>query len=281
MSATPIPRTLALIIYGDLDVSVMDELPPGRTPVGTVLVGEDKRQRMYGFVRKQVGEGRQVYIVCPSVEENGGALWEDGPGMDLKAVTAYAHELREKVFPDLRVGFVHGKLKSKEKEAAMAAFAGGELDVLVSTTVIEVGVDVPNASLMIVENAERFGLSQLHQLRGRVGRGKHKSWCVLVTSSRSETARERLKALCATGDGFQIAEEDLRLRGPGDFFGKRQHGLPQLKVADFAADMELVKEARAAAEELIAIDPELKKPSHRLLKRRVGELFEENAELFN
>ena len=281
MSATPIPRTLALIIYGDLDVSVMDELPPGRTPVDTLLVGEDKRRRMYGFVRKQVGEGRQVYIVCPSVEENGGAGWEDGPGMDLKAVTAYARELREKVFPDLRVGFVHGKLRSREKEAAMAAFAGGELDVLVSTTVIEVGVDVPNASLMIVENAERFGLSQLHQLRGRVGRGKHKSWCVLVTASRSETARERLKALCATNDGFQIAEEDLRLRGPGDFFGKRQHGLPQLKVADFAADLELLKEARSAAEELIAADPELKKPSHRLLKRRVRELFEENAELFN
>ena len=281
MSATPIPRTLALIIYGDLDVSVMDELPPGRTPVDTLLVGEDKRQRMYGFVRKQVGEGRQVYIVCPSVEENGGAFWEDGPGLDLKAVTAYAEELREKVFPDLRVGFVHGKLKSREKEAAMAAFAGGELDVLVSTTVIEVGVDVPNASLMIVENADRFGLSQLHQLRGRVGRGKHRSWCVLVTSSRSETARERLKALCATNDGFQIAEEDLRLRGPGDFFGKRQHGLPQLKVADFAADIELLKEARAAAEELITADPELKKPAHRLLKRRVRELFEENAELFN
>ena len=279
MSATPIPRTLALIIYGDLDVSVMDELPPGRTPVDTLLVGEDKRQRMYGFVRKQVAEGRQVYIVCPSVEENG-CGWEDGPGMDLKAVTAYAKELREKVFPDLRVGFVHGKLKSKEKEAARAAFAGGEMDVLVSTTVIEVGVDVPNASLMIVENAERFGLSQLHQLRGRVGRGRHQSWCVLVTSSRSETARERLKALSATNDGFQIAEEDLRLRGPGDFFGKRQHGLPQLKVADFAADMELLREARAAAEKLIAGDPELKKPAHRLLKYRVRELFEENRELF-
>lgn len=280
MSATPIPRTLALIIYGDLDVSIMDELPPGRTPVSTFTVGEDKRQRMYGFVRKQVGEGRQVYIVCPSVEENSGG-WEDGPGMDLKAVTAYARQLQEQVFPDLRVGFVHGKLKSKDKEAVMAAFAGGTLDVLVSTTVIEVGVDVPNASLMIIENADRFGLSQLHQLRGRVGRGKHQSWCVLVSSSRGETARERLKALCATTDGFQIAEEDLRLRGPGDFFGKRQHGLPQLKVADFAADLELLKEARAAAEELIAADPELKKPSHRLLKRRVRELFEENAELFN
>ena len=279
MSATPIPRTLALIIYGDLDVSVMDELPPGRTPVATFAVGEDKRRRMYGFVRKQVGEGRQVYIVCPSVEENGG--WEEGPGMDLKAVTSYARQLQEQVFPDLRVGFVHGKLKPKEKEAVMAAFAGGELDVLVSTTVIEVGVDVPNASLMVVENAERFGLSQLHQLRGRVGRGKHQSYCVLMTASRSETARERLRALCATNDGFQIAEEDLRLRGPGDFFGKRQHGLPQLKVADFAADMELLKEARQAAEELIAADPALSKPAHAVLREKVRELFEENAELFN
>ncbi len=284
MSATPIPRTLALIIYGDLDVSVMDELPPGRTPVSTFAVGEDKRQRMYGFVRKQVAEGRQVYIVCPSVEESGDLpQWEEpgGASMDLKAVTTYARELQEKVFPDLRVGFVHGKLKTAEKEAVMADFTAGKLDVLVSTTVIEVGVDVPNASLMVVENAERFGLSQLHQLRGRVGRGKHQSYCVLVTSSRSETARERLKALCATNDGFQIAEEDLRLRGPGDFFGKRQHGLPQLKVADFAADMELLKEAQAAAAELIAGDPELKKSSHRLLKRKVRELFEENAELFN
>ena len=280
MSATPIPRTLALIIYGDLDVSVINELPPGRTPVRTLLVGEDKRARMYGFVRRQVAGGRQVYIVCPAVEEDGGG-WEDGPGMDLKAVTAYAAQLREKVFPDLRVGFVHGRLKAAEKEAVMSAFHRGELDVLVSTTVIEVGVDVPNASLMIVENAERFGLSQLHQLRGRVGRGKHQSWCILMTSSRSETARERLRALCATNDGFRIAEEDLRLRGPGDFFGKRQHGLPQLKVADFAADLELLEEARAAAQELVAADPELKKPAHRLLKRRVRELFEENGGLFS
>ena len=280
MSATPIPRTLALIIYGDLDVSVINELPPGRTPVSTYLVGEDKRQRMYGFVRKQVGEGRQAYIVCPSVEENAGG-WEDGPGMDLKAVTAYAKELQEKVFPDLRVGLVHGKLKSKEKEAAMVAFTQGEMDVLVSTTVIEVGVDVPNASLMVIENAERFGLSQLHQLRGRVGRGRHQSYCVLVTASQSETARERLRALCATNDGFRIAEEDLRLRGPGDFFGQRQHGLPQLKVADFAADMELLREAKAAAEKLVSTDPELDAPAHQRLKERVRTLFEENGSLFN
>ena len=284
MSATPIPRTLALIIYGDLDVSVMNELPPGRSPVATYVIGEDKRQRMYGFVRKQVSQGRQVYMVCPAVEETGELPeWgePEGQPMDLKAVTTYAETLRKTVFPDLRVGLVHGKLKPKEKEAAMAAFKDGNLDVLVSTTVIEVGVDVPNASLMVVENAERFGLSQLHQLRGRVGRGKHQSYCVLITANKSDTARERLRALASTNDGFQIAEEDLRLRGPGDFFGRRQHGLPQLKVADFAADVELLKEAKGAAEELISADPALEKPEHRLLKARVRRMFEENAEMFN
>ena len=281
MSATPIPRTLALIIYGDLDVSVMDELPPGRTPVATYVVGEDKRARMYGFVRKQVSEGRQVYIVCPAVEENPElAGWDEG-AMDLKAVTTYAKDLQEKIFPDLRVGFVHGKLKSKEKESVMAAFAAGELDVLVSTTVIEVGVDVPNASLMVVENAERFGLSQLHQLRGRVGRGRHESHCVLISASRTEASRERLRALAATNDGFKIAEEDLRLRGPGDFFGKRQHGLPQLKVADFAADVELLKRAKAAAERVIAADPKLERAEHRVLKERVRQMYEDDPEIFN
>lgn len=284
MSATPIPRTLALIIYGDLDVSVMDELPPGRSPVATYVVGEDKRQRMYGFVRRQVEAGRQVYIVCPAVDE-GEALpqWGETAGapMDRKAVTTYARELRERVFPDLRVGLVHGRLKAREKEAVMSAFSAGELDVLVSTTVIEVGVDVPNASLMVVENAERFGLSQLHQLRGRVGRGKHQSYCVLVTASKSDTARERLRALCATNDGFQIAEEDLRLRGPGDFFGRRQHGLPQLKVADFASDVALLRQAKEAAEELVAADPSLMQPEHRALLRRVKKMFQEEPEIFN
>ena len=280
MSATPIPRTLALIIYGDLDVSVIDELPPGRTPVATYVVGEDKRQRMYGFVRRQVEAGRQVYIVCPAVEEADPETAGEGFA-DLKAVTTYVADLREKVFPDLRVGFVHGKLKFREKEAAMAAFGAGELDILVSTTVIEVGVDVPNASLMVVENAERFGLSQLHQLRGRVGRGSHQSCCVLVTASRAVTARERLRALAATNDGFKIAEEDLRLRGPGDFFGKRQHGLPQLKVADFAADVALLHEARGAAEERIVADPELRRPEHRPLRARVEQMFADEPEIFN
>ncbi len=284
MSATPIPRTLALIIYGDLDVSILDELPPGRSPVATYLVGEDKRQRLYGFVRAQVAQGRQVYIVCPAVEEGaGGARWgqEDGPALDLKAVTTYARDLQERVFPELRVGLVHGRMKAREKESVMAAFAAGEVDVLVATTVVEVGVDVPNAALMIIENAERFGLSQLHQLRGRVGRGKHQSYCVLVTSSKSEAARERLRALCATNDGFQIAEEDLRLRGPGDFFGKRQHGLPQLKVADFAADVALLQQAKQAAEALVASDPGLDRPEHAPLRRRVRTMFEQESEIFN
>ena len=275
MSATPIPRTLALIIYGDLDVSVIDELPPGRMPVKTVLVGESKRQRMYGFVRDQVKEGRQVYIVCPAVEENPEGAW------DLKAVTEYARVLGEQVFPDLHVGLVHGRMKAKEKEAAMAAFTAGETNILVSTTVIEVGVDVPNASLIIIENADRYGLSQLHQLRGRVGRGKHQSWCVLVSDNRSPDTRARLKVLTQTNDGFKIAEEDLKLRGPGDFFGERQHGLPALRVADLETDTRVLKEAQDAAAELLAADPALTEPEHRPLLEKVRRLFEEDPDRFN
>ena len=275
MSATPIPRTLALIIYGDLDVSVIDELPPGRVPVKTVLVGESKRQRMYGFVRDQVQEGRQVYIVCPAVEENPEGAW------DLKAVTEYARVLGEEVFPDLRVGLVHGRMKAKEKEAAMAAFTAGETHILVSTTVIEVGVDVPNASLIIIENADRYGLSQLHQLRGRVGRGQHQSWCVLVSDNRSPDTRARLKVLTQTNDGFRIAEEDLKLRGPGDFFGARQHGLPALRVADLETDTRVLKEAQEAAAEVLSTDPDLTAPEHRPLLERVRRLFEEDPDRFN
>ena len=275
MSATPIPRTLALIIYGDLDVSVLDELPPGRTPVATYLVGEDKRQRMYGFVRKLVGEGRQAYIVCPMVEEGENAAAE------LKAVTAYANQLQAEEFPDLRVAFVHGKLKAKEKESVMDAFAAGQVDVLVSTTVIEVGVDVPNAALMIIENADRFGLSQLHQLRGRVGRGKHQSYCVLLSDNKNPETRERLKVMTRTTDGFRISEEDLRARGPGDFFGKRQHGLPQLRVADLAGDMRVLKEAQDAAEALLTADPALKKTENRQVLAQVKRLFAENPDIFN
>ena len=281
MSATPIPRTLALIIYGDLDVSVVDELPPGRSPVETYVVGEDKRQRMYNFVRKLVGEGRQAYIVCPAVEE--GEEDGDNPGGAgaMKAAVTYAQTLRTQVFPELRVGLVHGKMKSKEKDSVMSAFAAGQLDVLVSTTVIEVGVDVPNAALMIVEDADRFGLSQLHQLRGRVGRGKHQSYCVLVTSTRSQDSRERLRVLSKTNDGFKIAEEDLRLRGPGDFFGSRQHGLPQLGIADLAGDMRVLKQAQSAAGELLRADPGLTKPEHAGLLARVKRLFAEQGDVFN
>ncbi len=275
LSATPIPRTLSLVIYGDLDVSVIDELPPGRTPVQTFVVGEDKRQRMYGFVRKLVGEGRQAYIVCPAVEEG------EDEGAGLKAAASYARSLQTEVFPDLRVGLVHGKMKPREKDAVMTAFAGGELDVLVSTTVIEVGVDVPNAALMVVENADRFGLSQLHQLRGRVGRGRHQSYCVLVTSTRNPDSRARLKVLTKTTDGFQIAEEDLKLRGPGDFFGQRQHGLPQLRIADLAGDMRALKEAQLAARELLERDPGLKRPEHAPLLKQVHRLFEQHGDMFN
>ena len=287
MSATPIPRTLALIIYGDLDVSVIDELPPGRTPVETYVVREDKRARMYNFVRRLVGEGRQVYIICPAVEENTeGTMqnveWEgDGPALDLKAVTTYAKKLQTEVFPDLRVDFLHGKMKPREKEAVMAAFAAGETQVLVSTTVIEVGVDVPNAALIIIENAERFGLSQLHQLRGRVGRGKHQSYCVLITNTRSVEAMQRLRTLASTADGFKISEEDLKLRGPGDFFGSRQHGLPQMKLADLAGDMRLLSEAQESARRLLMADPTLSQPENRPVLERVRTLFAETPDIFN
>lgn len=274
MSATPIPRTLALIIYGDLDVSLIDERPPGRQSVDTFLIGEDKRARMYGFVRRQVEAGHQVYMVCPAVEEV-----QDGA--ECKNVTAYARELRETVFPDLRVGLIHGKLSAKAKQEAMQAFTAGETDVLVSTTVIEVGVDVPNATLIVIEDADRFGLSQLHQLRGRVGRGADKAYCVLVSATKNQDTRQRLKALCATNDGFKIAEKDLELRGPGDFFGSRQHGLPQLQVADLAGDTRVLQEAKQAAEEVLRADPALEQPEHRPILERVRRLFSENPDIFN
>lgn len=273
MSATPIPRTLALILYGDLDVSILDELPPGRQQIGTSAVSGGYRRRLYAFLRRQAEEGRQSYIVCPEVSEN-----EDAPD-ERKAVTEYAKKLQTEVFPDLRVAFVHGKMKAREKEAVMSAFAAGETDILVSTTVIEVGVDVPNATVMVVENAERFGLSQLHQLRGRVGRGSHKSYCVLISDSKNEETRQRLRIMTQTGDGFKIAEEDLRLRGPGDFFGLRQHGLPGLRIADLGCDAALLKEAQSAADALLAEDPKLS--ACPATAARVAELFAQNAETLN
>ena len=276
MSATPIPRTLALMIYGDLDVSLIDELPPGRQKVDTFAVGSSYRPRINKFIRRLVGEGRQVYVVCPKIEEDE----SDEAASGLMSAEEHARELRRE-FPDLTVGCVHGRLKPREKDAAMASFAAGETDILVSTTVIEVGVDVPNAALMIVENAERFGLSQLHQLRGRVGRGRHKSYCILISDSRSEETRERLAAMTHTNDGFKIAEEDLRLRGPGDFFGSRQHGLPELHVADLGADMSVLSTAQSAAADILRADPGLELPEHAALRSRAFELIDAAGGRFN
>ena len=255
MSATPIPRTLALIIYGDLDVSVIDELPPGRQRVDTFAVGSAYRARLDAFIERLAGEGRQAFVVCPAIEQD-----EEAP-RGLVTAEEHASEL-SRALPKLKVGCVHGRMKAKEREAVMSRFAAGEIDVLVSTTVIEVGVDVPNAALMIVENAERVGLSQLHQLRGRVGRDRHKSWCVLVSDAGNEEARARLNAMTHIYDGFSIAEEDLRLRGPGDFFGARQHGLPELHIADLGADMDVLSCAQRAAQEVLARDPRLEMPEH-------------------
>ena len=275
LSATPIPRTLALVIYGDLDVSVIDELPPGRQKVDTFALGESYRPRVQAFIRKLAAAGPQIFIVCPLGGE------ADQIPDERKAVTAYARQLQEQVFPDLRVAVLHGKMKPKEKEKVMAAFAAGESDILVSTTVVEVGVDVPNATCMVVENADRFGLSQLHQLRGRVGRGKAKSYCILLSDSQNEETRARLKVMTQTNDGFRISQEDLRLRGPGDFYGQRQHGLPAMKIADLSCDMRLLDEAQTAARQLMERDPELTDPAHRPLRRRIRQLFDTNADMLN
>ncbi len=259
MTATPIPRTLALTLYGDLDVSVLDELPPGRQPVKTVARTEAKRGEIYDFIRRQIAEGRQAYVVYPLVEES--------EAVDLKAATDMARRLQREVFRDLAVGLLHGRLPFEEKDAIMRRFKAGEIHVLVCTTVIEVGIDVPNASVMLIEHAERFGLSQLHQLRGRVGRGPFRSYCILLHAGRlTEEARERLAAMERTGDGFQIAEADLSLRGPGEFFGTRQSGLPQFRVADLLRDAALLEEARSEAQRIVAADPGLRDPAHQGLR---------------
>lgn len=274
MSATPIPRTLALILYGDLDVSIIDEMPPGRRKVDTFAVTGIYRQRLNAFILKQTSAGRQVFVVCPMVEENE----EGAPG--LLSAEEHARNLALEL-PGLRIGCVHGRMKPKEKDEAMSRFISGETDVLVSTTVIEVGVDVPNASLIIIENAERFGLSQLHQLRGRVGRGKEKSYCVLVSDNDSDEVKARLGIMCKTNDGFRISEEDLRLRGPGDFFGSRQHGLPAMHVADLGADSAILKKAQEDASALLALDADLSLPEHAALKARVEALFRDSSGTFN
>jgi len=258
MTATPIPRTLALTLYGDLDVSVLDELPPGRRPIATFARTGSKRRQIYDFLRTQIGEGRQVYVVYPLVEES-----EDS---DLRAATEMAERLQRETFPERRVGLLHGRLGFADKERVMREFKDGVLDILVSTTVIEVGIDVPNASVMLIEHAERFGLSQLHQLRGRVGRGPWKSYCILLAGSTSEEGRRRIEAMTSTNDGFRIAEVDLELRGPGDFFGTRQSGLPEFRVADLLRDGAMLEEARREAFALVQADPKLVAPEHRGLR---------------
>ena len=266
MSATPIPRTLGLLIYGDLDISILDELPPGRTPVKTRCITGKKRRDLYHFLDQEIGRGRQVYLVCPAIE--------DTPDGGLNAVKTYYEDIAKALLPERRVGLMHGKLKPKEKAAVMEDFKAGRLDALVSTTVIEVGVDVPNASVMVIENAERYGLSALHQLRGRVGRGAAESWCFLVSDNQSENVQKRLKFLCSTTDGFAVAQYDLETRGPGDFFGSRQHGLPTLQIADLMNDTRTLHAAQAEAVAMLADDPLLEAPEHALLEQQVQQMFE-------
>ena len=269
MSATPIPRTLGLLIYGDLDISILDELPPGRTPVKTRCITGKRRRDLYRFLDSEIDKGRQVYLVCPAIE--------DVPDGGLNAVKSYYEDIAKALLPDRRVGLMHGKLKPKEKAAVMEDFKAGRLDALVSTTVIEVGVDVPNASVMVIENAERYGLSALHQLRGRVGRGAAESWCFLVSDNQSENVQKRLKFLCSTTDGFAVAQYDLETRGPGDFFGSRQHGLPVFRVGDLATDLAVLRQAQEAAAQLISQDRPLPSP----LAQAIESLLAGSADTLN
>lgn len=269
MSATPIPRTLALMIYGDLDISILDELPPGRQKIRTDVVDSRYHKRLYEFVKKQIAAGQQAYIVCPLVEAG---------ESDLLPAEEYAEQLANGAFKGINLGVLHGKMNSKSKERVMAGFVSGHIKILVATTVVEVGVDVPNASVMIIENAERFGLSQLHQLRGRVGRGKAQSYCVLVSDSESETARERLQIMKKYSDGFKIADEDLKQRGPGDFFGNRQHGLPELKIADMLSNTEILAECRRCADDILKEDFRLDLPKYAPLAEKITQMFSESLQ---
>lgn len=267
MSATPIPRTLALIIYGELDISILDELPPGRQKIETYAVTSELRQRAYNYVKKHLDAGRQGYIICPLVDEG-------ESDTELASAVKYADELQHGAFRGYTVGLMHGKMRSADKKKVMESFSNGETQLLVSTTVIEVGVDVPNAVIMVIENAERFGLSQLHQLRGRIGRGQYKSTCILITDAKNDTAQQRMKVMETTTDGFKIADEDLKLRGPGEFFGSRQHGLPEMKIADMLEDRSTLEETQRAAKEIMARDPELSSPESAALKNEIQRLFD-------
>ncbi|MBS7298851.1 MAG: ATP-dependent DNA helicase RecG [Eubacteriales bacterium] len=268
MTATPIPRTLALILYGDLNISALDELPPGRKPVKTYAVGENMRERIYAFLENNVKSGMQAYVVCPLVAETEKSDLENAENLSVKLSKAY---------PEFKTGLVHGKMKASEKNEIMSSFVSGETNILVSTTVIEVGVNVPNSNIMIIENAERFGLSQLHQLRGRVGRGGEQAYCIMVAHGKSDVTKMRMKTMCESNDGFYIAEQDLKLRGPGDFFGTRQHGLPELKIANLFEDSDILVMAQNAANELLAKDSELKLDENLALKKRALAIVAENT----
>jgi ATP-dependent DNA helicase RecG len=260
MSATPIPRTLALTIYGDMDVSTIDELPPHRQQVLTAVRDSTARERIYTFITGQIEDGRQIFVICPLVEES--------DKLEAKSAVAEYERLQNDIFSQFKVGLLHGQMSAEEKDAVMAAFKAGQYDVLVSTAVVEVGIDVPNATVMLIEGAERFGLAQLHQFRGRVGRGAHKSYCILLSDDPSESSLERLRIMEETTDGFELAEKDLQMRGPGDFFGERQHGLPQLKVARLS-DVRILEKARREAQRLFDQDPDLEEPEHELLSLTV------------
>lgn len=282
MTATPIPRTLALTVYGDLDISIIREMPKGRKPIATYWVEESKRSKVYGFIKEELSKGRQAYVICPLIEESRGsqvqgqAVWDGRQG----AVSMF-EKLKSEEFRDFEVGLLHGRMPSKEKESVMKDFKKGKIKVLVSTIVIEVGIDVPNASVMLIENAERFGLAQLHQLRGRVGRGEHESYCILLADPKTEEASQRLKAVEGTLDGFQIAEADLDIRGPGEFFGTRQHGLPEIRFGNILKDFDIMEAARKEAFGLVAADPGLKEERHRQLKAALADRFKDKLELIN
>lgn len=271
MTATPIPRTLALILYGDLDISIIDELPPNRKKIDTYAVTKSMEERINNFIKKQIDEGRQVYVVCPLVEET--------EEIDAKAVLELTEKYKNEIFKNYRVEYLHGKMRPKEKDAIMQEFKEGNIDILISTTVIEVGVNVPNASIMVVENAERFGLAQLHQLRGRVGRGEYESYCILKYDSKSDVVRQRMKTMQETNDGFAIAEKDLELRGSGEFFGTRQHGLPELKIANLFEDMPTLKMVQGLAIKIEQEDPKLELEKNKPLKVLVSKKFTDRIEI--
>lgn len=271
MTATPIPRTLALILYGDLDISIIDELPPNRKKVETFAVGKNMTDRVNAFIKKQIEQGRQAYVVCPLVEEN--------EELDLKSVEELYETYAKQVFPQYRVEYIHGKMKPKDKDFIMQEFKEGKINILISTTVIEVGVDVPNSNIMVIENSERFGLAQLHQLRGRVGRGEYESYCILKFEGKSNTVKERMKVMCSTNDGFVISEKDLELRGAGDFFGTMQHGLPEFKIANLFEDIPILKLAQAVANKVICDDPKLQKEENVKLNALIQYKFSNRIEI--